>query len=73
MSREHLGNQKARCPECLAAIWLKDGVEMWDPVTCPECHTLLEVSNVRPLTLDYVEGGWGDEGFEEDEEAADWQ
>jgi hypothetical protein len=43
---------------------------MWDPVTCPECHTLLEVSNLRPLTLDYVEGGWGEEDFDEEEE--DW-
>ncbi len=41
---------------------------MWDPVTCPECHTLLEVSNLRPLALDYVEGGWGEEDFDHLEE-----
>lgn len=51
---------KARCPECLAAIWLKETVEQWDPVTCPECHTILEVASIRPLTLDYM-ADWDDE------------
>ena len=71
MGREHNGRLKARCPECLAPVWMKDEVELWDPVTCPECHTLLEVSNLRPLSLDYVEDGW--EGDYEDLEDEDWQ
>jgi lysine biosynthesis protein LysW len=61
---------KARCPECLAGIWLKETVEMWDPVTCPECHTALEVVKLRPLTLDYLEqwaDGEDEEYYEEDE------
>ena len=42
---------------------------MWDPVTCHECHTLLEVTSLRPLTLGYLEDDWkDDEEFEEDEE-----
>lgn len=71
MGRGQTGHLKARCPECLAAIWLKDSVEMWDPVTCPECHTALEVVNLRPLELDYM-ADWNsdedDDFFEEDEE-----
>ncbi len=62
---------KTRCPECLAAIWLKESVEMWDPVTCPECHTALEVVSLRPLTLDYLDD-WGEDVDEElDEE--EWE
>jgi len=58
---------KARCPECLAAIWLKEGVELWDPVTCPECHTALEIVSLRPLELDYM-ADWADEADELDDE-----
>ena len=69
MGRGNTGRLKARCPECLAPIWLKDSVEMWDPVTCHECHTALEVTSLRPLTLGYLEDDWkDDEEFEEDEE-----
>jgi lysine biosynthesis protein LysW len=45
---------KTRCPECLAPIWLKQTVELWHPVTCPECHMALEVVSLLPLTLDYM-------------------
>ncbi len=62
------GRLKARCPECLAPIWLKDTVELWDPVTCPECHTALEVTSLRPLTLDYMAEEWGDEFDDEEDE-----
>lgn len=55
MNHDRQGHQKARCPECLAPIWIKDGVALWDPVTCHECHTLLEVTQLHPLSLDYVE------------------
>lgn len=58
--------QKARCPECLAAIWLKETIELWDPVTCPECHTALEVVDLRPLTLDYMDDWSDDEDETED-------
>jgi lysine biosynthesis protein LysW len=60
---------KARCPECLAAIWLKENTELWDPVTCPECHTALEVVELRPLRLDYMDEWMDDEDDEDDE---DW-
>ncbi len=73
MGRGQVGRQKARCPECLAPIWLKDTVEMWDPVTCPECHTALEVVNLRPLTLDFLDKDWEDGEFEDDEEDEDWR
>jgi lysine biosynthesis protein LysW len=59
VGRETTGRLKARCPECLAAIWLKDTTERWDPVTCPECHTALEVTNLHPLELDYLDD-WDD-------------
>lgn len=68
MSNERQGHQKARCPECLAPIWIKDEVELWDPVTCHECHTLLEISSLRPIMLDYVEDGGYDEGEDIEEE-----
>ena len=71
MTNERLGHQKARCPECLAPIWIKDEVELWDPVTCHECHTLLEVSSVHPMTLDYVEDGY-QEGEDIEEEEDGW-
>jgi lysine biosynthesis protein LysW len=61
---------KVRCPECLAPIYLKREVELWDPVTCPECHTALEVVNLRPLQLDYMEGyddgDWGDGNWDDE-------
>ncbi|HEC24152.1 MAG TPA: hypothetical protein ENI95_14670 [Chloroflexi bacterium] len=71
MGRPQRNHFKARCPECLAAIWVKDDVELWDPVTCPECHTALEVVRLRPLTLDYMEAEeWDDEDDWDDE---DWR
>ena len=66
MGRQTDNRIKARCPECLAAIRLKDTVELWDPVTCPECHTALEVTKLKPPTVDYLEQ-WS----EDDEE--DWE
>ncbi len=73
MGRTPAGRQKTRCPECLASIWLKDGIELWDPVTCPECHSSLEVVSVRPLKVDYMpeeedDLAWIDEDEEELEE-----
>jgi lysine biosynthesis protein LysW len=54
VGRAQSGRQKTRCPECLAPISLKDGIELWDPVTCPECHSSLEVVSLRPLKLYYM-------------------
>jgi lysine biosynthesis protein LysW len=72
VGRESANHLKARCPECLAAIWLKDTVELWDPVTCHECHTPLEVVKLRPPTLDYM-GDWDEEEEDlYDNEEADW-
>ncbi len=59
---------KARCPECLAPIWFRDDVELWDPATCPECHVALEVVNLRPLELDYMSSDWNDDDDDDDEE-----
>lgn len=67
MGRERTSRQKARCPECLSTIWLKDGIEQWDPVTCPECHMALEVVSLHPLTLDYMDTDWDDE-YDDDED-----
>lgn len=48
---------KARCPDCMAVIELKDTVELWDPVTCRECGSSLEVVNLHPPQVDYVTEG----------------
>lgn len=45
---------RTRCPECLAPIGLKQSIKLWEPVTCPECHTMLEVTSLDPPTLDYL-------------------
>ncbi len=70
MGRENVGRQKARCPECLAPIWIKDSVELWDPVTCSECHTGLEIVSLRPLELDYLDSEWDDD--DEELEDGEW-
>jgi hypothetical protein len=74
MGREGKSRQKVRCPECLGVIWVRDGVELWDPITCPECHTALEVVKLIPLELDYLEAqdGWDDDDWDEDFEEAEW-
>lgn len=54
MNRDPLSRHKARCPECLAPIWLPESAAIWDPVTCPECHTPLEVISLHPLRLNYM-------------------
>jgi lysine biosynthesis protein LysW len=64
VGRTSSNRQKTRCPECLAPIYLKDDAELWDPITCPECHTSLEVVSLRPLALDYM--------AEEEGEDEDW-
>lgn len=46
--------QKARCPECLAPIWLRDDLALHHPITCHECHSALWVAQLRPLTLGYM-------------------
>jgi lysine biosynthesis protein LysW len=61
MGRKQSNRRKTRCPECQATIYLRDDVELWDPVTCPECHTSLEVINLHPLQVDYMEAEWDDE------------
>jgi len=71
MGDQRPGRQKTRCPECLAPIWVKDSIEMWDPVTCPECHAQLQVVRLRPLELDYMDDEWDPDEIEaEDDE--DW-
>lgn len=66
MGRTQLHRQKTRCPECLAPIFLKRDAELWSPITCPECHTSLEVVSLQPLMLDYLiddeaEDDWDEE------------
>ncbi len=68
MGRQQTGRQKTRCPECLAVIWLKDSAELWDPVTCPECHSSLEVVSLRPLRLDYMPDDEDDNWLDEEDE-----
>ncbi|GAB4477722.1 MAG: hypothetical protein Kow00124_21250 [Anaerolineae bacterium] len=66
MSPNKTGREKARCPECLAAIWVRDDIELWDPITCPECHAALQVVRLRPLELDYLDEDWEDDDYEDE-------
>ncbi len=69
--RSPKGKIRARCPSCNAWVQLRDNVEVWDLVDCPECDTLLEVIDLRPPTLDYASAGvkeeeeWDEEEWEE--------
>jgi lysine biosynthesis protein LysW len=63
---------RARCPACNTWVNLRDNVEVWDLVGCPECNTLLEVVELRPPTLDYAQDDvdddeWDDEEWEEED------
>lgn len=63
---------RARCPACGAWVNLRDAIEVWDLVNCPECDSLLEVVDLRPPTLDYAssqdgDDEWDDDDWEEDE------
>jgi lysine biosynthesis protein LysW len=46
---------KARCPFCFAYIHLHDYIEVWDILTCEECETPLQVVNLHPPELDYID------------------
>lgn len=59
---------RARCPSCSAWVPLRDAVEVWDLVECPECNTQLEVVDLRPPTIDYAGGVPEDEDWDEEEE-----
>jgi lysine biosynthesis protein LysW len=69
--RSPKGKIRARCPSCSAWVQLRDNVEVWDLVKCPECETLLEVVDLRPPTLDYADAGLEAEEEEWDEE--EWE
>ncbi|MEB2287170.1 MAG: hypothetical protein OZ934_03565 [Anaerolineae bacterium] len=62
---------RARCPSCNAWVPLRDNVEVWDLVDCPECNTQLEVVDLRPPTLEHAGAGleeeeeWDEEDWEE--------
>jgi hypothetical protein len=56
----------------LSYVQLRDSVELWDLFTCLECDSLLEVVNLHPPTLDYVEDDYlEDEDWEDEEEWGD--
>ncbi|NDJ75410.1 MAG: hypothetical protein GYB65_04050 [Chloroflexi bacterium] len=46
---------RTRCPKCNAQIDLKDDIDQWDQVMCPQCDVLLVLTAWRPLTLSVVE------------------
>ncbi len=48
---------RARCLVCKTWIDLKEGIERWDLVECPECDTLHELTDLHPPTLSMVELG----------------
>ncbi len=69
MGRQQHKRFKSRCPECLATIWLKEGMELRNPITCPECHNALEVTGLHPPEVDYISSD-GDDAYGGDQ--GDW-
>lgn len=49
------GKHMARCPFCFTYIHLHDKIEVWDILTCEECETPLQVVNLHPPELDYID------------------
>lgn len=58
---------RARCPSCSAWVGLRDTAEVWDLVNCPECHTRLEIVELRPPTLDYAHDDLDSEAWDDEE------
>jgi alpha-aminoadipate carrier protein LysW len=53
----------ANCPECDAEITLNDDVMEGEIVVCPDCGVDLEVTSLKPVTLDVApmeEEDWGE-------------
>lgn len=73
LTRSPKSKVRARCPACNASVLLRDNAEIWDPVTCPECNTLLEIVDLRPPTLDYAQGDTEEEWEEEEWEDDEWE
>lgn len=44
----------AKCPICHERIILNEKVAFLDRVSCPSCHSLLEVTGTAPLELDWI-------------------
>ncbi len=53
----------AECPSCGAEIRVGSRPTMGQQLVCRDCQTLLKVSWLSPLELD-----WADEEYEEDDE-----
>ena len=52
----------AECPVCGASVQYTD-VELGELLTCPDCWSDLEITSVKPLTLDKApeeEEDWGE-------------
>ena len=53
----------AECPECAADVKLPDDVMEGEIVQCPDCGVELEVTNLKPPTLEMApeeEEDWGE-------------
>ena len=51
------------CPECAAAVALKDDAEKGEIITCPECSVELEILEIAPVKLGLAppeEEDWGE-------------
>jgi lysine biosynthesis protein LysW len=61
---------RAHCPSCNSWVNLSDSAEVWDLIECPECHTLLEVVDLRPPTLDYANEAddWDEDDWDDEDE-----
>ncbi len=63
----------ARCPACQTTIRFTSAPELGAFLVCEECEAELEVIQVRPLKLSWVdEDDFDDEDFDDDEDFGDY-
>lgn len=60
----------AYCPECSARVYLGQKPWLGQPTICDECEADLEVVNLNPPRLKWVDDNWEDEPMFEREESS---
>jgi DNA-directed RNA polymerase subunit RPC12/RpoP len=47
--------KKAKCPSCKNTVEIQEETKVKDLITCPHCHSILELIKIFPPTLDWAE------------------
>ena len=63
---------RAQCPECDAWINISRSVELWDTLSCPKCHTELQLIDDSPPELDYADSDDDDYDLDDDDDDEDY-